>query len=66
MDMQIYLQYHIVMLLHLLINRLMEKVKTETDFKSFELKAWQNPNCQIIETSTGKILKDYGTTISRT
>lgn len=26
-------------------------------------KTWQNPNCRIIDTKTGNVLKEYGTTI---
>ena len=29
-------------------------------------KAWQDPHCQIYETATGKVLKDYGVTVHNT
>jgi hypothetical protein len=29
-------------------------------------KAWRDPYCQICETATGKVLKDYGVTVHRT
>ena len=28
--------------------------------------AWQDPNCRIIDTRTGTVLKEYGTTITPT
>jgi hypothetical protein len=28
--------------------------------------SWRNPFCQIRETATGKVLKDYGVTVHRT
>ena len=29
-------------------------------------KSWKDPYCQIVETSTGKVLKEYGVTVHRT
>lgn len=29
-------------------------------------RAWQDPNCRIVDTRTGETLKDYGTIISPT
>ena len=29
-------------------------------------RAWQDPNCRIVDTRTGEVLKDYGTTIRPT
>ena len=29
-------------------------------------RAWQDPNCRIVDTRTGEVLKEYGTTISPT
>jgi hypothetical protein len=29
-------------------------------------RAWQDPNCRIVDTRTGKVLKEYGTTIRPT
>ena len=28
--------------------------------------AWQDPNCRIVDTRTGEVLKEYGTTIRPT
>ena len=29
-------------------------------------KAWRDPYCQIVETATGKVIKDFGVTVHRT
>ncbi len=38
-------------------------IKEEWAYKD---KAWRNPYCQIIETATGKVIKDFGETVHRT
>lgn len=32
----------------------------------FMTKIWWDPNCRIIDTRTGKVLKEYGVTITPT
>lgn len=29
-------------------------------------KAWRDPCCRIVETATGKVIKDFGVTVHRT
>ena len=29
-------------------------------------RAWQDPNCRIVDTRTGEVLKEYGTTVRPT
>ena len=29
-------------------------------------KSWRDPYCQIVETATGKVIKDFGVTVHRT
>lgn len=33
---------------------------------AYKDKAWRNPYCQIIETATSKIIKNFGETVYRT
>ena len=33
---------------------------------AYKDKSWRNPYCQIRETATGKVIKDFGVTVHRT
>lgn len=32
----------------------------------YKVESWRNPFCQIRETATGKVIKDFGVTVHRT